>query len=42
MLTWAQLGLHKKPVAILNTNGILRRTVSLIQKMVDNGFLKTS
>jgi predicted Rossmann-fold nucleotide-binding protein len=21
MLTWAQLGLHKKPIAVLNTNG---------------------
>ena len=40
MLTWAQLGLHKKPVAILNTNGFYDELLSLIQKMVDNGFLK--
>lgn len=40
MLTWAQLGLHKKPVAILNTNGFYNDLLSMIQKMVDKGFLK--
>ncbi|MCE5224345.1 MAG: TIGR00730 family Rossman fold protein [Porphyromonadaceae bacterium] len=40
MLTWAQLGLHKKPVAILNTNGFYDELLYLIQKMVDKGFLK--
>ncbi len=40
MLTWAQLGLHKKPIAILNTNGFYDELLSLIQKMVYQGFLK--
>lgn len=40
MLTWAQLGLHKKPVAILNTNGFYDELLSFINKMVNKGFLK--
>jgi hypothetical protein len=40
MITWAQLGLHKKPVAILNTNGFYNSLIEMIQKMVDEGFLK--
>lgn len=40
MLTWAQLGLHKKTIAILNTNGFYDELLSLLQNMVDKGFLK--
>ena len=40
MITWAQLGLHKKPIAILNTNGFYDALITLTQSMVDNGFLK--
>ena len=40
MLTWAQLGLHKKPIAILNLNGFYDTLIVLIQTMVDKGFLK--
>lgn len=40
MLTWAQLGLHKKPCAILNINGFYNPLISLAQEMVDKGFLK--
>jgi len=40
MLTWAQLGLHKKPVAILNTNGFYDDLLKMIATMVDKGFLK--
>ncbi len=40
MLTWAQLGLHKKPIAILNVNGFYNELESLIQIMVEKGFLK--
>ncbi len=39
-LTWAQLGLHKNPVAILNINGFYDEFIAFIQKMVDKGFLK--
>jgi uncharacterized protein (TIGR00730 family) len=40
MLTWGQLGLHKKPIAILNINGFYDPLVILVQTMVDKGFLK--
>ncbi len=40
MLTWAQLGLHKKPIGILNVNGFYDALMNLIQTMVDKGFLK--
>jgi len=40
MLTWAQLGLHKKPIALLNTGGFYNALNKLIQTMVENGFLK--
>lgn len=40
MLTWAQLGLHKKPIAVLNINGFYNELLSLIETMVSNGFLK--
>ena len=40
ILTWAQLGLHKKPIGILNVNGFYDALVNLVQTMVDKGFLK--
>jgi uncharacterized protein (TIGR00730 family) len=40
MLTWAQLGLHKKPIGILNTDGFYDPLIIMIQTMVDKGFLK--
>jgi uncharacterized protein (TIGR00730 family) len=40
MITWAQLGLHKKPIGILNINGFYDDLIRLVQTMVDNGFLK--
>lgn len=40
MLTWAQLGIHKKPIAILNINGFYDELLSLVQTMVDKEFLK--
>jgi uncharacterized protein (TIGR00730 family) len=40
MLTWAQLGLHQKPIAILNVNGFYDELISLLQTMVNKGFLK--
>lgn len=42
MLTWGQLGLHKKPVAILNINGFYDSLVNLIDEMQGSGFLKKS
>ena len=40
MVTWAQLGLHKKPIAILNINGFYDSLIEMIQTMVDKGLLK--
>ena len=40
MLTWAQLALHKKPVAILNTNGYYDPLITMLETMIRNGFLK--
>lgn len=40
MLTWAQLGLHPYPIAILNTNGFYDELLHMLQKMVDKGFVK--
>ena len=40
MLTWGQLGLHSKPVAVLNTNGYYDSLIALVEKMVSDGFLK--
>lgn len=40
MLTWAQLGLHKKPVALLNIKGYYDGLLTLADTMVANGLLK--
>jgi len=40
MLTWGQLGLHKKPIAILNINGFYDALIELTKVMVEKGLLK--
>ncbi len=40
MLTWAQLGLHQKPIALYNVNGFYDDLITMIQVMVSKGFLK--
>ena len=40
MITWAQLGLHKKPIAVLNINGFYDALIELVQTMVTKGLLK--
>jgi uncharacterized protein (TIGR00730 family) len=42
MLTWAQLGLHQKPIGLLDTNGFYNHLFTLVDTMVDAGFLKAS
>ena len=39
MLTWAQLGLHKKPIGILNTHHFYDHLLLQINTMVSEGFL---
>jgi uncharacterized protein (TIGR00730 family) len=40
MLTWGQLGLHTKPVGILNVNGFFSGVLRTADNMVSEGFLK--
>lgn len=40
MLTWAQLGLHKKPIGLFNMEGFYDPLNEMVQTMVDKGFLK--
>lgn len=40
MLTWAQLGLHQKPIAVLNVDGYFDALITLVETMVSKGFLK--
>lgn len=40
MLTWAQLGLHSKPIGLLNMDGYYDDLLAMLQNMVDKTFLK--
>ncbi len=40
MITWAQLGLHQKPIGLLNINGFYNDLLRMIGTMVVRGFLK--
>jgi len=40
MLTWGQLGLHSKPVALFNINGFFDPLLLTMEKMVNEGFLR--
>ena len=40
IITWAQLGLHQKPIGLLNTNGFYDHLIKMLEYMVDKGFLK--
>ncbi len=42
MLTWGQLGLHQKPIGILNVDGYYDDLIKLLQSMVSNGLLRES
>jgi uncharacterized protein (TIGR00730 family) len=42
MLTWKQLGLHSKPIGILNINGYYNHFLLHLNRMVEEGFLKPS
>ncbi len=38
--TWGQLGLHAKPVALLNVDGYYGRLIAFLDHSVDEGFLR--
>lgn len=40
IITWAQLGLHQKPIGLLNMNGFYNDLISMLETMVTKGFLK--
>ncbi|CAN4109467.1 unnamed protein product [Withania somnifera] len=39
VITWAQLGIHQKPVGLLNVEGYYNSLLSFIDKAVDEGFI---
>ena len=39
VLTWSQLGLHHKPIGLLNINGFYDPLLQLLEHMVASGFL---
>ncbi|KAF5473924.1 hypothetical protein F2P56_005871 [Juglans regia] len=39
VITWAQLGIHRKPVGLLNVDGFYNSLLSFIDKAVDEGFI---
>ena len=40
MLTWGQLGLHDKPVGVLNVNGFYDSLLQCLDMMADKGILR--
>ncbi|KAL2468368.1 Cytokinin riboside 5'-monophosphate phosphoribohydrolase LOG1 [Forsythia ovata] len=42
VITWAQLGIHDKPVGLLNVDGYYNSLLSFIDKAVDEGFIAPS
>ncbi|MBG6132080.1 uncharacterized protein (TIGR00730 family) [Aquimarina sp. EL_43] len=40
IITWSQLGLHQKPIGLLNTGGFYNDLLALLENMVKRGFLK--
>lgn len=41
-LTWRQLGLHKKPIFLLNTKGYWDPLIALLEHVTDQGFAEDS
>ena len=39
IITWLQLGLHQKPIGLLNINGFYDELVKMLETMVRKGFL---
>ncbi|KAF7138202.1 hypothetical protein RHSIM_Rhsim07G0254200 [Rhododendron simsii] len=42
VITWAQLGIHDKPVGLLNVEGYYNYLLTFIDKAVDDGFISPS
>ncbi len=39
--TWAQIGLHGKPIGLVDTDGFYQPLLRMVEHMSDEGFLKT-
>lgn len=39
IVTWAQLGIHRKPVGLLNTEGFYEAWISLVRHAIGEGFI---
>ncbi|KZV52779.1 hypothetical protein F511_39717 [Dorcoceras hygrometricum] len=42
VITWAQLGIHNKPVGLLNVDGYYNSLLSFVDKAVEEGFVSPS
>jgi len=42
VITWAQLGIHEKPVGLLNVDGYYNSLLTFIDKAVEDGFVNPS
>ncbi|KAG4214214.1 hypothetical protein ERO13_A01G107400v2 [Gossypium hirsutum] len=42
VITWAQLGIHDKPVGLINVDGYYNYLLTFLDKAVDDGFIKPS
>ncbi|KAA0062003.1 hypothetical protein IC582_026137 [Cucumis melo] len=42
VITWAQLGIHDKPVGLLNVEGYYNNLLTFIDQAVEDGFIKPS
>ena len=40
LLTWKQLGLHDKPIVIVNINGYWTKLLAAVQNIADEGFMR--
>lgn len=42
VITWAQLGIHRKPIGLLNVAGFFDPLVRMVDHAIDTGFIKES
>ncbi len=42
IITWAQLGFHRKPIALLNISGYFDPLITFIEHMETEGFIKST
>jgi uncharacterized protein (TIGR00730 family) len=40
IITWAQLGIHQKPIGVLNTSGFYDPLIEMLDHMIAAGFIK--